>query len=218
MFRKLLLIVALALGAGATSQAQGLVEETVEIRSEVLKPFVFSLGPKIDFNYAIAGNPDGMDIGLKGSAGFNAGLVANVRFGRPAAKPFGTERFGAQLELLYSMRNLKSDVKNITLNCFEIPVLFQWYFIPELAVEIGPTFTGAFSASPKDFDVNNTVYDMSKAKAYDVMLSLGLNCKLRNGFMAEFRYNLGNSDIAGNFKSKVSTISLGVAWLFNIIK
>lgn len=131
-------------------------------------------------------------------------------------------RFGVQLEALYSMRSLSNDVETIRMNCFEIPVLFQWYFVPTFAVEVGPTFTGAFSASPKEFIYDGyygtEIYHMDKVKAYDIMLSIGVNCKLKNGFTADLRYNMGNSDIAGNLQTKVSTISLGIGWLFSVIK
>ncbi|CCX48692.1 putative uncharacterized protein [Bacteroides sp. CAG:927] len=226
MFKRAFLTLAVAVGMAVSASAQGIVpvddevitsDEEVVI-SEVLKPYALSIGPKIGANYSIAGDPDGMDLGISGNVGFSAGVAANLRFGRPAGRPFGTERFGVQLEALYSMRSLKSDVEDITMNCFEIPVLFQWYFVPTFAIEVGPTFTGAFSASPKEFKYNNAVYQMDKVKAYDVMLSIGLNCKLKNGFTADLRYNLGNSDMAGNFKTKVSTISLGIGWLFNVIK
>lgn len=226
MFKRAFLTLAVAVGMAVSASAQGIVpvddevitsDEEVVI-SEVLKPYALSIGPKIGVNYSIAGDPDGMDLGISGNVGFSAGVAANLRFGRPAGRPFGTERFGVQLEALYSMRSLKSDVEDITMNCFEIPVLFQWYFVPTFAIEVGPTFTGAFSASPKEFKYNNAVYQMDKVKAYDVMLSIGLNCKLKNGFTADLRYNLGNSDMAGNFKTKVSTISLGIGWLFNVIK
>ena len=226
MFKRAFLTLAVAVGMAVSASAQGRVpvddevitsDEEVVI-SEVLKPYALSIGPKIGANYSIAGDPDGMDLGISGNVGFSAGVAANLRFGRPAGRPFGTERFGVQLEALYSMRSLKSDVEDITMNCFEIPVLFQWYFVPTFAVEVGPTFTGAFSASPKEFKYNNAVYQMDKVKAYDVMLSIGLNCKLKTGFTADLRYNLGNSDMAGNFKTKVSTISLGIGWLFNVIK
>lgn len=226
MFKRAFLTLAVAVGMTVSASAQGIVpvddevitsDEEVVI-SEVLKPYALSIGPKIGANYSIAGDPDGMDLGISGNVGFSAGVAANLRFGRPAGRPFGTERFGVQLEALYSMRSLKSDVEDITMNCFEIPVLFQWYFVPTFAVEVGPTFTGAFSASPKEFKYNNAVYQMDKVKAYDVMLSIGLNCKLKNGFTADLRYNLGDSDMAGNFKTKVSTISLGIGWLFNVIK
>ena len=226
MFKRAFLTLAVAVGMAVSASAQGIVpvddevitsDEEVVI-SEVLKPYALSIGPKIGANYSIAGDPDGMDLGISGNVGFSAGVAANLRFGRPAGRPFGTERFGVQLEALYSMRSLKSDVEDITMNCFEIPVLFQWYFVPTFAIEVGPTFTGAFSASPKEFKYNNAVYQMDKVKAYDVMLSIGLNCKLKNGFTADLLYNLGNSDMAGNFKTKVSTISLGIGWLFNVIK
>lgn len=226
MFKRAFLTLAVAVGMAVSASAQGIVpvddevitsDEEVVI-SEVLKPYALSIGPKIGANYSIAGDPDGMDLGISGNVGFSAGVAANLRFGRPAGRPFGTERFGVQLEALYSMRSLKSDVENITMNCFEIPVLFQWYFVPTFAIEVGPTFTGAFATSPKEFKYNNAVYQMDKVKAYDVMLSIGLNCKLKNGFTADLRYNLGNSDMAGNFKTKVSTISLGIGWLFNVIK
>lgn len=226
MFKRAFLTLAVAVGMTVSASAQGIVpvdDEVVTsdeeiVISEVLKPYALSIGPKIGANYSIAGDPDGMDLGISGNVGFSAGVAANLRFGRPAGRPFGTERFGVQLEALYSMRSLKSDVEDITMNCFEIPVLFQWYFVPTFAIEVGPTFTGAFSTSPKEFKYNNAVYQMDKVKAYDVMLSVGLNCKLKNGFTADLRYNLGNSDMAGNFQTKVSTISLGIGWLFNVIK
>lgn len=226
MFKRAFLTLAVAVGMTVSASAQGIVpvdDEVVTsdeeiVISEVLKPYALSIGPKIGANYSIAGDPDGMDLGISGNVGFSAGVAANLRFGRPVGRPFGTERFGVQLEALYSMRSLKSDVEDITMNCFEIPVLFQWYFVPTFAIEVGPTFTGAFSTSPKEFKYNNAVYQMDKVKAYDVMLSVGLNCKLKNGFTADLRYNLGNSDMAGNFQTKVSTISLGIGWLFNVIK
>lgn len=222
MFKRAFLFLAMTVGLAVTASAQGIVpvdDEYIEdIPPIVPKPYALSLGPKVGANYSFAGDPNGMDLGMNGNIGYSAGLAANVRFCRPAGKPFGTERFGVQLEALYSIRSLKTNVENITMNCFEIPVLFQWYFLPTLGVEVGPTFTGAFSASPKEFKYNNATYQMDKMKAYDVMLSIGVNCKLKNGFTADLRYNLGNSDIAGNFQTKVSTISLGIGWLFNVIK
>ena len=190
MFKRAFLTLAVAVGMMVSASAQGIVpvdddvignDHQVRRGKTVYKPYALSIGPKIGANYSIAGDPDGMDLGISGNVGFSAGVAANLRFGRPAGRPFGTERFGVQLEALYSMRSLKNDVEDITMNCFEIPVLFQWYFVPTFAIEVGPTFTGAFSTSPKEFKYNNAVYQMDKVKAYDVMLSVGLNCKLKNG-------------------------------------
>lgn len=226
MLKRAFLTLAVIAGMAVTATAQGIVPvddadftaSEDPIGGEVLKPYALSIGPKVGVNYSIAGDPDGIDLGISGNIGFSAGVAANLRFGRPAGRPFGTERFGVQLEALYAMHSLHSDVENITMNCFEIPVLFQWYFIPTFAIEVGPTFTGAFSTSPKELPYNDIVFQMDKVKAYDVMLSIGVNCKLKNGFTADLRYNLGNSDMAGNFKTKVSTISLGIGWLFSVIK
>ena len=225
MLKRVLITFAVTIGMVVSASAQGIVpvdedeiSPTHRSGRVVYKPYALSIGPKVGANYSMTGDPDGMNLGMSGNIGFSAGAAFNLRFGRPAGRPFGTERFGVQLEALYSMRSLKNDVDDIKLNCFEIPVLFQWYFVPNFAVEVGPTFTGAFSASPKEFNYNNAVYQMDKVKSYDVMLSIGVNCKLKNGFTADLRYNLGNSDLAGNFNTKVSTISLGIGWLFNVIK
>lgn len=227
MFKKLFLSVATVAAFAIHASAQDIIriEDEVDIvfvdelqSTYVYKPYTFSIGPKVGVNYSVVGNPEGLDLGLSGSAGFSGGLAANLRFARPAGRPFGTERAGVQLEALYATHCLSSDYGSIDLMCYEIPVLVQWYLIPTLAVEVGPTFTGAFSGSPKEFSVNNTVYQMDKVKAADMMLSLGVNYKTRSGFNASLRYNLGNSDIAGNFQTKISTISFGFGWLFTVIK
>lgn len=217
----LTLMAAAAVSASALAQGFGMEDDNYYIDdsyqpTEVLRPFALSIGPKVGFVYSMPTNPKDLNLDLKGGAGFSAGLAANVRFGRPAGKPFGTERFGVQLEALYSLRQIGSTSGTVPMNCFEVPVLFQWYFLPQLAVEVGPTFSGAFPT--KSITTDNAVYRLDNAKAMDVMLSFGLNCKLKNGFTADLRYNLGNSDIAGNVPAKVSTISVGIGWLFNVIK
>ena len=50
------------------------------------------------------------------------------------------------------------------------------------------------------------------------MLTIGAEYKTQKGFAASLRYNLGNSDLAGNFQTKVSTISFHIGWLFSIVK
>jgi hypothetical protein len=159
-----------------------------------------------------------MDLGIGGNVGFSAGAALNFRFARPAGKPIGTERFGVQLEALYAMHSLKTNDENLTMNCFEVPLLFQWYPLPALYIEVGPTFTGAFSTSPESLSYNEVSYKTGDIKAYDIMISFGVGYKHKSGFTADLRYNLGNSDLAGNFNTKVSTISLGIGWLFNVVK
>lgn len=223
MFKRAFLTLAVIAGFAMSALGQVVqVDETPTGRrtggKPVLKSYALSIGPKVGVNYSIAGDPDGLDLGISGNVGFSAGIAANIRFARPAGRPYGTERFGVQLEALYATHSLGTNDKNINMNCFEIPVLFQWYFVPNFAIELGPTFTGAFSTSPKNIVEGPIVFQTDKIKAYDVMLSIGINCKLKNGFTADLRYNLGNSDIAGNLETKVSTVSLGIGYLFSVIK
>jgi hypothetical protein len=184
----------------------------------VLKSYVLSVGPKVGINYSMAGDPDDLDLGIGGKMGFNAGLAVNFRFARPAGKPLGAELFGVEVEALYALHSLKTDEDNLNMSAFEIPVLFQWYAFPSLFIEVGPTFTGVFSTSPKELQYNSVSYQTEKIKGYDVMLTVGLGYKHKSGFMANLRYNMGNSDLAGNFQTKVSTVSVGIGWLFNVVK
>ena len=212
----------MALASSLCASAQVVVDDTDDagayVPPVVLKNYVLSIGPKVGGNYSIAGDPDGYDIGMAGNIGYSAGLGFNIRFARPSGKPFGTERFGVHLEALYSMHSMKTDADNLNLSCYEVPLLFQWYFMPTFYVEVGPTFKGVISSSPKNLMADNTNFVTDGLKGNDVMLSLGVGYKHKNGFMAGLRYNMGNSDLAGNFNSKVSTISLSIGWLFNVVK
>ena len=113
---------AASVGMAVSVSAQGIVPVDDEISAtgndgiiEVLKPYALSIGPKIGLNSSIAGDPDDMNLGMSGKIGFNAGAAFNLRFGRPAGRPFGTERFGIQLEALYSKNSLKTNVDDIAL-------------------------------------------------------------------------------------------------------
>lgn len=225
MFKRAFLTLAAIVGMTAAVSAQGIgmEEESVYYYDQpttVYKSYNLAIGPKVGVNYSLPTSAKNMkDLDLSGNIGFSAGLAADLRFGRPANRSFGAERFGVQVEALYALKQLKTadQFDNISMNCFEVPVLFQWYFVPTFALEVGPTFTGAFPTT-KDFKYGKDIYQLNKAKGMDVMVTFGLNCHLRNGFTADLRYNLGNSDLAGNFQTKVSTISLGFGWLFNVIK
>lgn len=195
-------------------------QDIIEIGSEkVPKKYALTLGPKVGINYSLSENPKEMNLGLRGNIGFNGGLAVNIRFGkRQLTRYADTGRFGVQLEALYSMRSLKSDIENINMNCYEIPLLLQWWFVQNFCIEVGPTFTGVFRASPKELNYNNTIFQTEKIKGNDIMLTIGSEYKSPNGFTASLRYNLGNSNLAENFQTKVSTITFSIGWLFSIVK
>lgn len=204
--------------------AQDLVpmESTNDITTEgerVPKPLALTLGVKIGANYSIASNPEGINLGIGGNMGYSGGLVANVRFWkRPLTRFSDTGYLGLHLEALYATHSLKSDVENINMACYEVPLLLQWWFVQDFCFEVGPTFTGVFSTNPKELRYNNSIYQTEKIKGNDIMLTIGAEYKSQKGFTASLRYNHGNSNLAGNFQTKVSTITFGIGWLFSIVK
>ena len=223
MVKRLLLlsVAAFIMVAGGFAQDLKLTQadDAVVGAETVAKPVAISIGPKVGVNFSFASDPDDIELGIKGSVGFNAGIAANLRFGKRALTNYATTgKFGVQLEVLYSYRALKSDYEDIKMNCYEIPLLFQWWFVEDFCVEVGPTFTSAMSTSPDEIVYNGATYKTGDLKCNDVMLTIGAEYKHPKGFNASARFNLGNSDLADNFQTKVSTISVAIGWLFNIVK
>ena len=123
---------------------------------------------------------------------------------------------------------IKTDIEDFKFSCLEVPVLAQYYILPSLCIEAGPTFVTTLSSSPDEIFIPNfeetstSITDLTiktgEIKAFDVMLSAGVGYKHRSGFTANARYNLGMSELAGNFAGKVSTISVSIGWLFKVVK
>lgn len=205
--------------------AQGIVaEKSTSSVEEAIPPslsrsFAFSIGPKAGVNYSMASDPDGADLGVGGNIGFGGGIAANIRFGkRPLAKFADTGRFGVQLEAMYSLRSIKTDADDVKFNAVEIPLLFQWWFLRDLCVEVGPTFVAGLSTSPDELQFDRVTYRTGDIKGSDVMVTVGAEYKNRCGFTASLRYNLGTSELANNFQTKVSTLSVGIGWMFSVVK
>jgi len=220
MKRKVLLLasaIILALGAFAQSTSD---EEFTTIK----RPLTIAVGAKCGANYAFAAEPKDMKLGMKGGVGFQGGLAVNLHFSdRQDYKPSGTGRWGVQLEGLYALRTLKTDIDDIKMHCFEVPLLAQFYVSPSFTIELGPTFTGVLSTSPKVLSQGSVVsgfLDMhiDKIKGFDVMASVGVGYYHNSGITASARFNLGTSDLAGNFQTKVSSAELSVGYLFTVFK
>ncbi|MDO3389625.1 porin family protein [Bacteroides sp. ET489] len=183
-------------------------------------PYRIYLGPKAGVNFAsMTGLSDEFGLNPKSGIGFQGGLAAGIHFGRRTPKAEGgTGRFGIQLEAMYSQRTIKTDYENLKLSYFEVPILAQYFVMPELSIELGPTICGTLNSSPEKIQSGNIVIQTEEIKGYDVMLTAGIGYKSKNGFTASARYNLGMSELAGNFNGKVSTVTVSVGWLFNLIK
>lgn len=199
-----------------------LAAQEEEVVSDVIldSSYRINLGPKVGVNFSsMSGLSDEFALNPKSGLGFQGGLAANFHFGRRTPKSDGgTGLFGIQIEAMYSQRTIKTDVDDLKLSYLEVPVLAQFYVMPELSIEIGPTIVGALSSSPDEIKSGNVFISTGELKGFDVMLTAGVGYKHRSGFTASARYNLGMSKLAGNFDGKVSTVTVSVGWLFSLIK
>lgn len=218
--KKKLLLLFLSVFCGVNLFAQELDDSSYRI----------SIGPKFGMNMAsLSGLQDEYALNPSNGMGFHGGLAVNLHFGRRTEYAYGgTGLWGVQVEALYSQRTIKTDFEDLKFNCLEVPVLAQYYILPSLCIEAGPTFVTTLSSSPDEIfiqrfeDTPTSITDLTiktgEIKAFDVMLSAGVGYKHKSGFTASARYNLGMSELAGNFTGKVSTVSVSIGWLFNVVK
>jgi hypothetical protein len=97
-------------------------------------------------------------------------------------------------------------------------VLIQIYPIPTLAIEAGATMVKGLKTKPENIDVNNMVLGVGEMKSNDVMLSFGASFNARFGLSIGLRYNMGMSNLAGNFDSKANSLMYSLAYLLKIVK
>ena len=157
------------------------------------------------------------------------GAGIELKYKQNTVKTIGTDESGKQNA-------------NLSMGYFEVPVFVQIYpfykseAMNSLYLEVGPDFAGTLSRSPKSLTVGNLTGDFSevtynidsngsKLKGMDlrVMAGIGYDFALRNekgeaknliGINA--RYYLGTSELAKNFKSKMSSFEISLSWMFNI--
>ncbi|MBQ9577309.1 MAG: PorT family protein [Muribaculaceae bacterium] len=219
MKKTLIFMCALMLSMGAWAQSSSDDEFTT-----IKRPLTISVGVKGGANYSFAGEPKAFDLGMKGNVGFQGGVAVNLHFSdKLDYTPSGTGRWGVQVEGLFAQRNLKTNTDDIKMSCFAVPVLAQFYVSPSLAIEAGPTFTGVLSTSPKELvqgsaETGFLKLGLDKIKGFDIMATVGVGYYHDSGFTASARFNLGNSNLAGNLESKVSSAEVSVGYLFKIFK
>lgn len=213
MLKKTILSI-IALMAVSTISAQEYV-----VIEPISKSYTLSLGPKAGVNYSLAKDPSNMMLGMGGAVGYQVGIAMNMHFGRRvAASPGGTGWLGLQLEALYANRALQTDGGDMSLSYYQVPLLLHIYLVPRLAVAVGPTFCGVLSAKPGQIDSNSWIVECGQLRSNDVMLTLGIDYKAKVGFTTSVRYNMGNSNLASNMQTKISTVEISVGWLFNLVK
>ena len=144
------------------------------------------------------------------------GLVAGAEFGYDFI-----ENMGLTAGLLYTMEGSKTkgaDYNN-NLDYLNIPVLFNYYIVPGLAVKAGVQPGFLLSAKSKG-EVHTgsgwAEYDHSGTdgyKKFDLSIPLGLSYEISD-FVIDARYNLGLTNINddSNVKNKNSVIMLTVGY------
>lgn len=180
---------------------------------------VVSLGIKAGANFSTMSKYDDVDLGLKSGVGFEAGAVIAAHFGkRTKGSDPGTGLIGVQLEPSFVQHTIKTNTDDIKLSYFEVPILLKIYVTPNFNIEVGPNLCGTLSASPDYIYQDNVRIATGDIKGFDVKACVGASYEMKNGLYGSLRYNLGTSEVAKNFSSKVSAISVSVGYKFNIFK
>lgn len=186
------------------------------------RPYRLAIGPKVGIGMDMGShsNLENLDFGM--GLGYQVGAAFNAHFGRRYELSCGgTGWFGLQIEAMYGSRNIKLGAEKLGTSCLEVPVLAQLYFTPSIALEVGATGVMAFSGSPNQLVYEGATYGTGQIKGKDVMATAGLVYKARlnnSSLLIDARYNMGMSPLAGNFDTKVSSVMVSLAYLFNIVK
>lgn len=187
------------------------------------RPLRMAIGPKIGV---------GLDMGSHSSLenfkpgmglGYQIGAAFNAQFGRRTEMSCGgTGWFGLQIEAMYSSRSIKLGSSRLTTSCVEVPILAQLYFTPSFALQAGATAVVILKAKPDELNYEGATYGIGKIKGKDLMPTVGLVYKARlnenSALLIDARYNIGMSNLAGNFDTKISSAMLSIAYLFNVVK
>lgn len=177
------------------------------------------VGPKIVGGFAFATNPEFFDFSFKGGFAYQIGAALNVHVSHhPSLGLAGIGRVGLEIEALYSSQNLKVGQDNMRINCLEIPVLVQLFVTSNFQIEAGATPTMILKVSPEYLQAGNVVANVGDIRGDDVKVSVGVCYNIPFGLAIGLRYNLGMSELAENFHSKISTAMFSVNYMFPLIK
>lgn len=239
--RKILIsLLALALTSPVLAQSD---EGEDDGYSGKTKNNAFFLGIKAGGTLTTMTQPEEGDLYDGSGFGFSAGLALKARFGNPSgASHAGSGYFGAGLELKYKLNTVKTvgtdedgkENANLSVGYFEVPIYGQLYplvkspALNSLYIELGVSFAGTLSRSPKSLTMYNpnerysevTYYidgNGKKLKGMDVRPLIGAGYTVPGtGLDINLRYYLGTSKLAENFDCKMNTFEFSLAWNFQI--
>jgi len=175
------------------------------------------IGGSAGFNLSsISDNSSSISSGLGMRPGFNAGVVANLRFckrnERSSAK---TGLLAFQPEIRYTTMGGNSEEYSIGTGYLMVPLMFQVYPAKNIYLEVGPEFAMNLSHTPDNVAVGNYQLNLTNLKANDIMLGVGAGYSI-NGFNVGVRYNHGFSNMAENLLWKNSIIQINLGYTFSL--
>lgn len=222
MKRIVICLMAICLSLGASAQDFKPESSPTPKPNVIVKPKKVSafLGIKAQGLYCMPSESGDLNTGASAFFGYGGGAALSLRFGNRGINTYATDGiFGVQIEAMYAHYSMETYSEDISLQGYEIPVLLQWWPTSSFGIEIGPTFSGVISSEDNVISSDSkTDYYVGDLKPYDVKLTVGAELKLKGGFSASIRYNLGTSKMAGNFNMKCNTLAIGIGYLFNIAK
>lgn len=240
MKKNLILLMAIMVTMPLFAQSDG--EDIIPVSS---KKHALFIGPKIGATFTTMTQPDECDLYDGMGMGFSAGAVLKARFGKISdSSNAGTGYFGVGAELMFKTHNVKTigadedgkENADLSISYFEVPVYAQVFpfaktrALNSFYVELGATFAGTVSRSPKSLTVLNPNSELSsitynidkdgsKLKGYNISPIIGAGYTVPGtGLDINIRYNIGINELAGNLASKLSTLEVSVAWMFNLSK
>lgn len=166
---------------------------------------------------SISDKSSSISSGMEMRPGFNAGIVANIRFlkrnERSSAK---TGLLAFQPEIRYATMGGNGDRNSVGTGYLMVPLMIQVYPAKNIYLEVGPEFAMNLSHTPDNVAVGNYQLGLSNMKANDIMLGVGAGYSV-NGFSVGIRYNHGFSNMAENLLWKNSIIQINLGYAFSLV-
>ncbi|TSE09187.1 PorT family protein [Aquimarina algiphila] len=167
-------------------------------------------------------------LGFKG--GLNFATVSTENLDSPdfrtdfyvglAAEAMLTEKFGLQIETLYSrqgfeIRHQFREKRTVKINYIQVPILVKAYLLEGLniqgGIQLGFKLNGEIDDS---LLVNDMDLESDAIKSFDFQLASGIEYKFKNGFFMQVRYSYGLSEIINDSEIHNSVLSAGIGFMF----
>lgn len=161
----------------------------------------FSWGIKAGLNLS---NYVGKDVDADMKAGFNAGIVTEMRLGN---------KFAIAPELVYSLQGASEGDIKVNASYINLPIMAKYYVIKNLSINLGPQVGYAVSMKAKVKGKSSQKVDSDLYNAFDFGMGVGATYNFGK-FFAEARYNYGFTDVSKDAKTKNSVLQIGVGYKF----